>query len=77
MKRDDEIITERIEDAYYQNRGHYGSPRIHAELQAQGIRCGRRQVARLMQEKHLSARKKQRKVRTTESNHREIGDKNG
>jgi putative transposase len=68
-KRDDEIITERIEDAYYQNRGHYGSPRIHVELQAQGIRCGRRRVARLMREKQLSARKKQRKVRTTDSNH--------
>jgi putative transposase len=68
-KRDDEIITARIEDAYYQHRGHYGSPRIHAELKAQGIYCGRRRVARLMREKQLSARKKQRKVRTTNSNH--------
>lgn len=30
-KRDDEMLTERIEDSYYQNRGHYGSPRIHVE----------------------------------------------
>jgi putative transposase len=68
-KQDDEFLTERIEDAYYQHKGHYGSPRIHAELKAQGIDCGRRRVARLMREKQLSARKKQRKVRTTDSNH--------
>ena len=68
-KRDDEHLTERIEDAYYQNRGHYGSPRIHTELKDQGIHCGRKRVARLMQERGLSARKKKRKPRTTDSNH--------
>lgn len=68
-KRDDELLTARIEDAYDQHRGHYGSPRIHVELRDQGIFCGRRRVARLMREKQLSARKKQRKVRTTNSNH--------
>jgi putative transposase len=68
-KRDDEMITVRIEDVYSQHRGHYGSPRIHAELKEQGIHCGRRRVARLMQEHQLSARKKRRKVRTTDSNH--------
>jgi transposase InsO family protein len=68
-KRDDEQLTERIEDAYYQNRGHYGSPRIHIELRDLGIHCGRKRVARLMQEDGLSARKKKRKPRTTNSNH--------
>ena len=33
----------------------YGSPRIHALLAAQGIHCGRKRVARLMQELGLSA----------------------
>ena len=38
-------------------------------MKEQGIHCGRRRVARLMREKQLSARKKMRKVRTTNSNH--------
>src|SRR4051812_36239038 len=52
-------------DAYDINRGVYGSPRIHAELKAQGIYCGRKRIVRLMQEKGISARRKRRKARTT------------
>ncbi len=63
------MLTARIEDAYHQNRGHYGSPRIHMELKEQGIHCGRKRVARLMRENQLSATKKRRKIRTTNSNH--------
>lgn len=69
-KRENEQLAERIEDAYHQNRVHYGSPRIHAELKKQGILCSRKRVARLMQEKQLSARKQKRKPRTTNSQHR-------
>ncbi len=68
-KQDDDYLTERIKDAYDTNRGVYGSPRIHAELKAQGIRCGRKRIVRLMQEKGISARRKRRKARTTNSNH--------
>ncbi len=68
-KQDDEQLAERIEDAFHKHRGKYGSPRIHAELQAQGIHCGRKRVARLMQEKQLNAGKKRRKARTTNSHH--------
>ncbi|GCF11205.1 transposase [Dictyobacter arantiisoli] len=68
-KQNDEQLTARIEDAYHQNRGHSGSPRIHAELKEQGIHCGKKRIARLMREQQLSARKKKRKPRTTNSNH--------
>jgi putative transposase len=68
-KQDDEYIAQCIEDAYDTNRGVYGSPRIHAELKAQGIHCGRKRIVRLMQEKGISARRKRRKARTTNSNH--------
>ncbi len=42
-------------DAYHANRCVYGSPRIHAELKAQGIHCGRKRIVRLMQENIISA----------------------
>lgn len=68
-KQDDEWLTERIQDAYTNHKGKYGSPRIHADLAAQGILIGRKRVARLMQEQGLSARRRKKKTRTTNSNH--------
>jgi putative transposase len=68
-KRDDKFLAERIEDAYHQHSGHYGSPRIQVVLHDQGIQCGINRVARLMRENNLNATKKRRKVRTTNSNH--------
>ena len=46
-----------------------GSPRIHAELQEQVKRHGRKRIARLMQQRGISAQRKRRRVRTTDSNH--------
>lgn len=68
-KRDDEQLALRIEDAYRENRGIYGSPRIHAELKAQGIYCGRKRIVRLMRELNLSARRKRLQAKKTDSNH--------
>lgn len=68
-KQDDEQLVSRIEDAYNDNRGVYGSPRIHVELKAQGIKCGRKRIARLMRERNISARKKRRQAKKTDSNH--------
>lgn len=68
-KRDDEQIVERIEDAYQNNRGVYGSPRIHAELKEQGVYCARKRIVRLMQQRNISASSKRRKAHKTDSHH--------
>jgi putative transposase len=41
-------LTAQIETIHRESRGTYGAPRVHAELAAQGIRIGRKRVARLM-----------------------------
>ena len=58
---------ERIEEAFEQNRQVYGSPRLHAQLQTQGIRCGRKRIVRLMHELDISARRPRHRVVTTRS----------
>jgi putative transposase len=47
----------------------YGSPRVHQHLRAQGMRCSRKRVARLMREEEIRAKKKRRFRVTTDSNH--------
>jgi putative transposase len=70
-KRDDEQLAERIEDAYRNNRGVYGSPRIHAELKDLGVHCGRKRIVRLMQALQISAMRKRRKAHKTEGDQKD------
>lgn len=58
-----------IKGAHGLSRGRYGSPRIHAELRANGVRVGRKRVERLMREQGIQARRKRRFRKTTDSNH--------
>ena len=46
--REDAALTEKIREVHQRSRQTYGYPRVHAELHALGVRCGRRRVARLM-----------------------------
>ena len=57
-------ITERIEDAFYKNRGVYGSPRIHIELQDQGIHAVGKRIVRLMPVSTYNATKKKKRRST-------------
>lgn len=59
-----------IETVYHDNDGLYGSPRIHAELKAQGKRCSQNRVARLMRLRHLRARQVRRFKVTTQRDKR-------
>jgi putative transposase len=58
-----------IRAIHAESRECYGSPRVHDELQARDIRCSENQVARLMREDGLRARKRRRFRITTNSNH--------
>lgn len=47
----------------------YGSPRMHDELRALGVRCGRHRVARVMRVHGIRAKQAKRFRVTTQSNH--------
>ncbi len=66
-RRADEVLADQIQEVYHACRQVYGSPRIHAELQAQGITSSRKRVARLMRERGLSARRRRHRTITTKS----------
>jgi len=65
----DRALSVVIVDAHRQSRGTYGSPRVHAELQALGFEVGRNRIARLMREAGLEGVRPKRFVRTTDSKH--------
>lgn len=62
---EDEKLRTLIRLAWGKSRELYGAPRITAELRAQGLRCGKNRVARLMREARIrSQTKKAFKVTT-------------
>jgi transposase InsO family protein len=64
-ERADHALGDRIERIHRESRGTYGSPRVHRALRREGVRCGRRRVARLMASRALVGRCKRRWQRTT------------
>ena len=68
-EREDGGLTPRIRTIFEASRRTYGSPRIHAELRAEGVRIGRKRVARLMREAGLTAVRRCPVPRTTDSRH--------
>jgi len=67
--RADAQLAVQVAAAHTRSRGTYGSPRVHAELRAKGVRVGRKRVERLMRKSGLKARRKRRFRRTTDSVH--------
>jgi putative transposase len=63
--RFDALLSEKIETIHRNSRATYGAPRVHAELRAIGIRCGRKRVARLMRQAKLRGCLRGRRIRTT------------
>jgi putative transposase len=58
-------LAELIHEIHRESTGSYGSPRIHAELRARGVRVGRKRVERLMRRHGLSGLVKRGKGKTT------------
>ena len=64
-----QLLVAQICQLFEQSKRRYGSPRIHRDLQARGIRCSPKRVARLMKEHNLVVPKPRRFVATTDSGH--------
>jgi putative transposase len=69
-QKDNEELLEHIQRIHRQSRKLYGSPRITAELNEKGFRCGKNRVARIMKKHSIRAEVKKRRFRrTTDSQH--------
>ena len=68
-REENKRFLSRIKDIWKGSRGVYGSPRVTAELKAQGFTCGKNRIARLMRENGIKARTRKRFKITTKSDH--------
>lgn len=66
---EDQRLRIHIRAAFRKSKKTYGSPRVHRELAAEGIRCAKKRVERLMREDGLVARQRRRFRSTTDSKH--------
>jgi putative transposase len=64
-----EELREQVTTIHAEVKGRYGSPRIHAELVAQGVECCVNFVAKVMREAGIAAKTKRKFRQTTDSNH--------
>jgi putative transposase len=64
--REDVKLTAKIEAIHRHSHGTYGSPRVHAELQAFEIHVGKKRVARLMKTHGLRGVSRRRFIKTTQ-----------
>jgi len=63
--RGDAILADRIRWIHLRSRRTYGALRIHAELADEGVRVGRKRVARLMRKAGLQGVSRRRRPQTT------------
>jgi transposase InsO family protein len=63
--RGDAELAAQVKTVHEESKGRYGSPRVHAQLRAQGRRHSRKRVARLMRARGLQGRAAKRWKKTT------------
>ena len=68
-QRRDLVLLAHIRLQFSTSNETYGSPRMHVELNEEGLAVGRHRVARIMRDNNLKARQKTRFKRTTDSDH--------
>lgn len=66
---ENKMLVELISNVWENSKRIYGSPRIHAELKAMGLRINRKRVEKLMRENKLVAKTKRKFKATTNSKH--------
>jgi putative transposase len=65
-----EVLMAHVRIIHADSRETYGAPRVHRELQAEGLPASPKRVARLMRANGLAARpRKRHRIATTDSNH--------
>jgi len=64
--REDEVLTQRIKKIHTRSKGTYGAPRIHAQLAKEGVRVGRKRVARLMRAAEIQGVSRRKRYGTTQ-----------
>jgi transposase InsO family protein len=62
---EDAELAAQVKKVHEDSKGRYGSPRVHAQLQAEGRRHSRKRVARLMRQCGLQGRAAKRWKKTT------------
>jgi putative transposase len=61
----DEVLANRIKAIHDGSHGTYGAPRVHAELAAEGMRVGRKRVARIMRQNGIRGVSRRKWTTTT------------
>ena len=67
--KSDAQLAATVAAVHLRSRRTYGSPRVHRELLARGVRVGKKRVERLMRENGIQGRRKRRFKQTTDSKH--------
>ncbi len=62
-------MLKQITQVHHESRATYGSPRVHAEMYASGVRTSRKRVARIMRAQGIKAKKRRHFRVTTLSKH--------
>jgi putative transposase len=68
-ERRDAQLAATVAAVHNRSRLTYGSPRVHRELKARGVRVWKKRIERLMRQNGLRGRLKRRFKRTTDSRH--------